>query len=108
MEAAGARRRERDQAIIAVMFYMGLKPIEVFHLDVAHVRLDERLVYVARASSNPRTQPLEPEAEAYIRRWLDVRNRRVKKPTLAPATAAERQGRSRAHQPCARKELRAG
>jgi len=92
MAAADSRPRykERTQALVAVMFYMGLKPIEVFHLDVSHVSLGERLVYVVRPGGKPRTQPLEPDAELYVHRWLAERQSRVHKKTLALFTSDER------------------
>src|SRR5438067_1431470 len=92
MGAAAARTRykERDQALIAVMFYMGLKPSETERLDCAHIRFDERLVYITGPRGKPRTQPLDPDAETIIQRWMEVRENRVDKATAALFTSDER------------------
>jgi hypothetical protein len=74
MAAAKARPRfaDRDHAVIAVMFYMGLKTSEAHRLDVVDIRFDKAVVYV-RGSRGPRTLRLDADTAALIERWLAVR-----------------------------------
>jgi site-specific recombinase XerC len=61
MAAACARPgyADRDHAVIAVMFYMGLNTSEAHRLDTVEIRFGKAVVYV-RGSRGPRTLRLDP------------------------------------------------
>lgn len=78
LEASGrqrcAWRAARDQAVLAVLIYGGLRRAEVLDLKLDDVRPDEGVLRVSHGKGNKaRTVPLCPEAKAYLVRWKEVR-----------------------------------
>jgi site-specific recombinase XerD len=78
LEAAGrqrcAWRAARDQAVLAVLIYTGLRRAEVIGLKVGDVNLDPGTLRVTNGKGNKaRVVPLCAEAKAYLERWLAFR-----------------------------------
>lgn len=80
LEAAGrqrcAWRAARDQAVLAVLIFTGLRRAEVINLRVGDIRLEEGTLHVTHGKGDKaRTVPLCPEAREYLGRWLALRPR---------------------------------
>jgi site-specific recombinase XerD len=78
LQAAGRQRSPwraaRDQAVLAVLIYTGLRRGELINLRLEDLRLGEGLLHVAHGKGNrARVVPLCAEAKAYLERWLEVR-----------------------------------
>ncbi|MFN3651279.1 MAG: tyrosine-type recombinase/integrase [Armatimonadota bacterium] len=78
LEAAGrqrtAWRAARDQAVLAVLIYTGIRRTESLDLRVQDVDLSRRTLYVAHGKGDKaRTVPLCREVKEYLARWLELR-----------------------------------
>lgn len=78
LEAAGRQRctwrAARDQAVLAVLIFGGLRRAEVISLKLDDLNLEEGALRVTHGKGNKsRTVPLCPEAKTYLRAWLAVR-----------------------------------
>lgn len=67
-------RALRDQALLAVLIYTGLRRGEVIDLKVEDVRLPQNQLHVACGKGGKsRNVPLCPEVREYLTRWLQER-----------------------------------
>jgi site-specific recombinase XerD len=78
LEAAGrqrcAWRAARDQAVLAVLIYTGLRRAEVLDLGLTDVNVNQCALQVRHGKGNKaRMVPLCEEAKAYVARWLELR-----------------------------------
>lgn len=78
IEAAGRQRIPwrvaRDQAVLAVLIFTGLRRTEVLDLRLQDVDLGRSMIYVAHGKGDKdRWVPLCSEAKAYVARWLELR-----------------------------------
>lgn len=78
LEAAGrqrmAWRAARDQAVLAVLIYTGIRRTETLDLRVQDVDLGRSTLYVAHGKGDKaRTVPLCREVKEYLSRWLELR-----------------------------------
>lgn len=78
LEAAGrqrcAWRAARDQAVLAVLIFTGVRRGELINLRVGDVRLVEKLLQVTNGKGGKaRAIPLCSEAVIFLAKWLEVR-----------------------------------
>lgn len=78
LEAAGrqrsAWRSARDQGVLAVLIYTGLRRTEVLDLRLQDVDLGRNIVHVAHGKGDKaRIVPLCSDAKGYLARWLELR-----------------------------------
>jgi site-specific recombinase XerD len=78
LAAAGSQRIAwrvaRDQAVLAVLIFTGLRRTEVLDLRLQDVDLARNAVYVAHGKGNKaRWVPLCSDAKPYLSRWLELR-----------------------------------
>ena len=74
--AAGRRQALRDQAVVALMAYAGLREGEVCGLLASDVELSERkgrVVVRSGKGDKERSVPLNEHARKAVRAWMDVR-----------------------------------
>ena len=64
---------ERNRAVLAVMFYLGLKPSEAQLLDISDIRFENELIYVTGPGGRKRHQTLDAETAKYLKQYLAVR-----------------------------------
>ena len=79
----------RDQAIVALMLYAGLREAEVCDLDVGDVQIGERkgrLIVRNGKGGKARRLPLNNEARRGLKLWLEVREQPGRSP-IAPTEA---------------------
>jgi len=78
LEAAGRQRSTwraaRDQAVLAVLIFTGVRRGELINLRVGDVALMEKTLHVSNGKGGKaRTIPLCDEAKSYLARWLEAR-----------------------------------
>jgi site-specific recombinase XerD len=67
-------RAARDQAILAVLIYTGVRRSEALDLRVGDVDFKRNTLFVAHGKGNKaRTVPLCREVREYVQRWLELR-----------------------------------
>jgi hypothetical protein len=64
---------ERNQAVLAVMFYLGLKPSEARDLDTSDIRFEDEVIYITGPAGRKRHQTLDAETTRYLKQYLAVR-----------------------------------
>jgi integrase/recombinase XerC len=77
--------RDRDDAVLELLYGSGLRVGELCTLDIDAVDLDRGLVVVWGKGSKQRQVPLSPPAIAAVRRWLAGGRRELVRPDTPPA-----------------------
>jgi integrase/recombinase XerC len=74
--------RERDLAILELLYGCGLRVSELVGIDVPDVNLDERSVRILGKGNKERQVPIGIRAAEAVQRYLDVRSDRPGQPAL--------------------------
>ncbi len=79
--AGGSFERRRDAAVIALLYFAGLKASEAISLDVGDITADETLITVDRDGPHERVLPTVPMLTEALQRWLHPSGRDRLRPT---------------------------
>lgn len=62
----------RNKVVLGLMIYQGIKPIELYHLELSHVQLHKGSIYIPGTKrSNPRTLVLHPSQILAIQNYTE-------------------------------------
>ena len=69
--------KNRDQAILYLLYYSGIRAEELVTLDIQNVNLKERVIRVLGKGSKERIVPFSSECQKVLKKYLDEDRRRL-------------------------------